>query len=146
MKFHAWYLIVVGLLTTACEPGLSSFDKDVGSVIKKQCTFEGRCKIKLREVTKFDWDEMYVLRPGVLDVEARKYLPEVGELNGEFNRKIVFFKNGKRVEADEAPSIIEAEHTPPGMLFFDDDAPGNPDCLRCSANAVVEVRQEKWIR
>ena len=145
MTIRSWHLLIILSLTAACEPGLSSFDSKVGEHIKKTCTFETPCTIRLREATKFDWDEMYILRPGVLDVEARKYLPEVGELKGEFNRKIVFLKNGKRVDADEAPSIIEGEHTPPGMLFFD-SLPGNPDCLRYFSDVEFTVTTEKWIR
>ncbi len=137
------------MLALACEPSepsLSSFDADVNALIRSRCTFETDCHIRVRDATKFDWDEMYVLRPGIVDVEARNYLPAVGELRGEFNRKIVFLKNGKRVGADEAPSIIEGEHTPPGMLFFDQGLDGNPDCLRYSSDVEFTVRTEKWIR
>ncbi len=145
MRIRTLNLIAIALLTAACDPGLSLFDESVGAIIKKDCDVETTCTIRLRDATNFDWDEMYVLRPGVLDVEARKYLPEVGILRGEFNRKIVFFKNGRRVSADEAPTIIEGEHTPPGMIFFE-DGDGNPDCLRFASDAQFNVRKEKWLR
>ena len=145
MKIRTWHLVLLALLTASCEPSLSPLDTSVGPVIKKQCQFDTPCTIKLRDATGFDWDEMYVLRPGVFDVEAKHYLPEVGELRGEFNRKIVFLKNGKRVNADEAPSIIEGEHTPPGMLFFDQGIYGNPDCLRYFSNVEFTVTKERWI-
>jgi len=146
MPVRLIYVVMVAVFAMACEPSLSSFDADVNALIRSRCTFETDCQLRIRDATKFDWDEMYVLREGVLDVEARKYLPEVGELRGEFNRKIVFLKNGKRVGADEAPSIIEGEHTPPGMLFFDEGLDGNPDCLRYLSDVEFTVTTEKWIR
>jgi hypothetical protein len=139
-------IIVIAWFTTACEPGLSSFDKDVNALIRKQCTFEEPCQISIGEATSYDWDEMYVFRPGITGSEAEKILPAAKGFEGEFNRKIAFLKDGKLARLDEAASIIEGEHTPPGMLFFITDIEGNHDCLRFSRAAVFEVIREKWIR
>lgn len=121
------------------EPGLSSFDKSVGALINRSCNFEKPCQISIGEATNFDWDEMYIFRAGILGVEAEKILPAAKGFEGEFNRKIAFLKDGKLVRIDEAPSIIEGEHTPPGMLFFDIEEPGNPDSLRYSRDATFQV-------
>jgi hypothetical protein len=115
-------------------------------VISKRCSFEGPCQITIGESNSFEWDEMYVFRPGILNGEAQLIVPEVSGFQGEFNRKIAFLKEGKLVKTDEAASIIEGEHTPPGMLFFDVEASGNPDCLRFSRDAVFQVTRENRIR
>lgn len=139
-------IILIAWLTAACEPDLSSFDKDVNNLISKRCSFEDPCQITIGESTSFDWDEMYVFRPGLTSADVEAILPTAKGFQGEFNRKIAFFKEGNLVDLDEAASIIEGEHTPPGMLFFDIDESGNPDCLRYSRDSVFRVTREKWIR
>ncbi|HMM78859.1 MAG TPA: hypothetical protein PKC65_02435 [Pyrinomonadaceae bacterium] len=139
-------ILLLTLLGTACEPALSSFDKDVGSLIDKSCNFDTPCQITIGDATSFDWDEMYIFRPGILNGEAKAILPAVDGFQGEFNRKIAFLKNGRLVRIDEAASIIEGEHTPPGMLFFDIEESGNPDCIRYSRDAMFNVTKDKWIR
>ncbi len=128
---------------TACKPRLSSFDKDVNALIKKQCTFEEPCHIKIGDATSFDWDEMYVFRPGILNSEAQAIVPEVKGFECEFNRKIAFMKNGKQVRIDEAVSVIEGEHSPPGKLFFDIEESGNPDCRLYSRGQVFQVTSKE---
>jgi hypothetical protein len=139
-------VFVFCVILTGCEPGLSSFDRNVDGLIRKQCNFENPCQVKLADTTDFEWDEMYVFRPGITDGEAELLVPAAKGIKGEFNRKIAFLSNGKLTRLDEAPSIIEGEHTPPGMLFFDTDEEGNHDCLRYPRDAVFVVRQEKSIR
>ena len=139
-------VVSVSVFATSCEPGLSSFDRTVNSLIRNQCNFESPCRVRLSDATTFDWDEMYVFRPGILDGEAQQIVPAVEGFQREFNRKIAFLKDGKLVRIDEAPSIIEGEHTPPGMLFFKIDESGNPDCLRYSSDVEFEVQKERWIR
>src|SRR5829696_7795700 len=107
MKFLLFLMAVfVAVFSTACEPRLSSFDEDVNALIRKQCEPHAQCEIRLRDATSFDWDEMYVFRPGIVDLEARHFVPVATEFRGEFNRKIVFLKDGKLVRIDEAPSVI----------------------------------------
>jgi len=141
-------VILIAWLAAACEPELelSSFDKDVDALIGKRCTFEEPCQIRIGEATNFDWDEMYVFRPGIVNGEAQSIIPAVKGFKGEFNRKIAFMNQGQLVRIDEAASVIEGEHTPPGMLFFDNEESENSDCLRYSRNAVFRVTREKWIR
>jgi len=98
------------------------------------------------DATTFDWDEMYLFRPGLTGADVESILPAAKGFEGEFNRKIAFFKQGNLVKLDEAAEIIEGEHTPGGMLFFDQDATGNPDCLRYSRNTIFRVTREKWIQ
>lgn len=140
--------ILLATLAMSCDlqPALSSFDKDVDALIEKNCSFEEPCQIPIANATSFEWDEMYVFRPGILDGEARMILPAVKGFRGEFNRKIAFLKNGNLVQIDEAAEIIEGEHTPPGTLEFDIEEGGNPDCLRYSNSAVFRVSREKWAR
>jgi hypothetical protein len=138
-------VIIISILAISCKLELSSFDKGVNELIDKQCHSNSPCKIKIGEATSFDWDEMYVFRPGIIDVEVQHIVPGV-TFAGEFNRKIAFEKNGKLVRTDEAASVIEGENTPPGMLFFDENLAGNPDCLRYSRDAEFEVKVQKWHR
>lgn len=142
-------VLLIAIFAVSCvkrEYSLSPFDESVGALIQKQCNFETECRIRISDATEFDWDEMYVLRAGLLDVEAKEVLPQVGELWGEFNRKIVFLKNGKRIHADETAEIIEGEHTPPGMLFFESGDGGNADIYRYSSQAEFIVTRKTWVR
>lgn len=137
-------VILLALIVVACAPGLSEselspFDKEVGALIKRSCNFAEPCQITIGDATSFDWDEMYIFRPGILGVEAEHILLAAKGLKGEFNRKIAFLKDGKLVRIDEAPSVIEGEHTPPGMLFFEIEEFENSDCLRYSRHATFQV-------
>ena len=126
------------------NPGLSSFDTQVNVLIHEKCNFDGPCEITIGEATDFDWDEMYIFRPGIVDGEPRKVVPAAKGFRGEFNRQIAFLKDGRLVKLDEAASITEGEHTPSGMLFFNEGVPN--DCLRYPRDAVFKINREKWTR
>ena len=136
-------LLTVVLAAVACHPSLSTFDKQVNNLIHERCSFDGPCQITVGEATNFDWDEIYVFRPGLTAGDVEAILPAAKGFHGEFNRKMAFLKQGHLVKLDEAPEIIEGENTPPGMLFFE-DSPDNDDCLRYPRDAEFKVKQESW--
>ncbi|HMQ05484.1 MAG TPA: hypothetical protein PKD26_16320 [Pyrinomonadaceae bacterium] len=136
------------LIGTACFRSFqaSRFDKEVDALIELSCSSASACRIRIAEATNLDWDEMYVLRHGLLGVEAEKLLPGAKEFRGEFNRKIAFVKSGQIIRFDEAAEFVEGEHTPDGTLIFDSGAEGNADILRYDREAEFEVTNIKLSR
>ena len=65
------------------------------------------CVVRIREVTDFDWDKMYVFDTGFDGNEIKTvvgtYIPEKTALT----RKLVFTRDGKVVHYDELPTNIE---------------------------------------
>jgi hypothetical protein len=74
--------------------------------------------VRIRDVTDFDWDKMYVFDTGFDGDEIKTvigtYVPEKTALT----RKLVFTKGGKVVHYDELPTNIEGMVN--NEVLFDD--------------------------
>ncbi len=76
------------------------------SHIEKSCK-EFPCIIRIKEITDFNWDKMYVFDysadVGEIEKVVGVYIPNTTRLT----RKIIFTENGKVVSYDELPTNIE---------------------------------------
>jgi hypothetical protein len=132
-------LLISTLLSAGClfTYRLSPFDKNFDVLIRNRCAVGRQCEIAIGDAADFEWDEMYVFRPGLTDGDITNVLPAINGFEGEFNRKIAFLNHGKVVRRDEGAQIIEGENTPDGYIFFKENASWN--CLRYTKGSTFRV-------
>ena len=71
------------------------------------CSENGPCIIRFKDVTDFEWDEMYVFESGATLDRIEKALRTPFPDYVEFTRRLVFLKNGKIVYREDEPTDIE---------------------------------------
>ena len=87
--------------------GSRKFEMKMVSVINANCRGRSECLLRLQDVTDFEWDKMVVFGYGASDSEVEHVLGIKDHRGGEFQRNIVFTKEGKIVFHEEEPVDVE---------------------------------------
>ena len=74
--------------------------------IEKNCP-QLPCTLRIKDITDFDWDKMFVFSDGADIGEIEKTLGTSVSVKKAVSRKLVFTKDGKVVHYDELPTNIE---------------------------------------
>lgn len=82
-------------------------EQSIGSEIEA-CKPDAPCIVKIKDVTSFQWDEMHVFSYGSSLGEIEKTLRTDFPNYVEFERRIIFLKDGKIVHWENEPTDIEA--------------------------------------
>jgi hypothetical protein len=82
----------------------------------KSCKPNTSCIIRMKELTDFEWDQMYVFSPGASQEFIEKSLGTPFPDYVEFKRRFVFLKAGKIVHREDDPTDIE--HPIDGQVSF----------------------------
>jgi hypothetical protein len=75
--------------------------------INTTCGESSSCFIRLRDVTDFDWDRVYVFTYSVRQSEIEKVIGVPFPQYEEFNRSMIFFNGGKLVYSEAEPTDVE---------------------------------------
>ena len=75
--------------------------------IKTTCGESTSCTIRLRDVTDFDWDRVYVFNHGVTKDQIEKVIGAPFPRYEEFKRSIIFLNGGTVVYSEADPTDIE---------------------------------------
>jgi hypothetical protein len=76
--------------------------------IKITCGESTGCTIRLRDVTDFDWDRVYVFNDAVTKEQIEKVIGAPFPRYEEFKRSIIFLNGGKVVYSEADPTDIES--------------------------------------
>src|SRR6185436_10946050 len=76
--------------------------------IKKNCQGPTVCKIRLRDVTNFDWDKVYVFDYTATEDEIAKVVGFPLPRYDQFRRKMIFVDAGKLAYSEAEPTDIES--------------------------------------
>lgn len=96
-----------------------------GKIVEKAnsiCQVPDNCTIRLKDVTSFGWDKVYVFKYNASLEDIKKALGFELPAYTEFTRRIIFLKDGKIVYQEEEPTSVEGPVN--GEVVFDipDDA------------------------
>lgn len=76
--------------------------------IKTTCGESTKCTVRLRDVTDFAWDRVYVFKYTATQSELEKAIGAPFPQYVEFKRSIIFLKGGKLVYGEANPTDVEA--------------------------------------
>jgi hypothetical protein len=110
--------------------------------IKTTCGESTGCTIRLRDVTDFDWDRVYVFNYAVTKDQIEKVIGAPFPQYEEFKRSIVFLKGGKVVNSEADPTDIESVIN--DQVVFDIAAQGNYRVY--SSESRFEVQRKNFSR
>lgn len=101
------------LILSACS---TTKVEEISERIKSSCAAGNTCQIRIRDLTTFEWDRMYVFdySAELYDIEQALGTPFPDFV--QFKRRIVFLKNGNIVYREDQPTNIE-KHLD-GEVFF----------------------------
>jgi len=131
--------ILLSFLFLSCNQRVT--DKVV-LLIRKKCTVEENCTLKVAEVTSFTWDEFYFFDHAVLDQEVNKVLGKQvfsTSISSGYAHKLVFMKNGDVVYKEEQPTNLEV--TLDGEVYFNIDQ--STKFGKFSKDSLFEVKKIK---
>src|SRR5712692_495649 len=106
-------LIVMGslLVLQSCGSNKSidpnSVEGKIAASIKTTCRGSRVCTIRIRDVTKFDWDKMYVFKYTATNDEIQKVVGIPLPHYNDFERKIIFVSGDKVVYSEADPTDVE---------------------------------------
>jgi hypothetical protein len=75
--------------------------------INTTCSDSNSCTIRLKDVTDFDWDRVYVFKYTARKSEIEKVIGVPFPQYEEFKRSIIFVKGGKLVHGEANPTDVE---------------------------------------
>jgi len=100
-------LIVLGSCGVPTVDPLSIEGKLV-TKIKTTCGEFAGCTIRVKDVTDFDWDRVYVFNQGATKDQIEKVIGAPFPRYQEFKRSMIFLKGGKVVYSEAEPTDIES--------------------------------------
>ena len=99
-----FFLAVISMMLSGCKS--NTFENKITNKIESNCK-QNSCTIRIKEITDFNWDKMYVFKYNVTLEEVNKVLGVSLENYTEFTRKIIFTSGGKIVYEEEEKTNIE---------------------------------------
>lgn len=85
-----------------------SIEGKLVTLIKTTCGESTGCTIRLRDVTDFDWDRVYVFNSAATKDQIEKVIGAPFPGYEEFKRSIIFLNGGKVVYSEADPTDIES--------------------------------------
>lgn len=110
--------------------------------IKTTCGESNGCTIRLRDVTDFDWDRVYVFNYAVTKDQIGKIIGAPFPRYVEFRRSIIFLKGGTVVYSEADPTDIEGPLN--DQVVFDIAERGNYRTY--SSESRFEVQRKSFSR
>ncbi|HEX7286031.1 MAG TPA: hypothetical protein VF532_07595 [Candidatus Angelobacter sp.] len=133
-KLAALVLICIGL---GCKKHNAPFEAKLLSAIDVKCQGRFPCTLRIKDVTDFEWDNLYVFKytahRGIVEKAVGHELPDFQE----FHRKLIFTNRGNIVLYDEEPTNIE--HVVNNEVVF--DIPDSNDYSSYDANATFVIQK-----
>ena len=80
------------------------------------CKSDAPCIVRIKDLTDFQWDKMYVFSYGAYPEYIEKALGAPLPYYVEFQRRMVFLKDGKIVYREDEPTDVE--HLVDGEVTF----------------------------
>jgi hypothetical protein len=96
--------VLSSCLTKTIDP--NSIEGKLVTAINTTCRESSTCTIRLRDVTDFNWDRVYVFTT-TSQSEIEKVIGAPFPGYQEFQRSIIFFNGGKIVYSESLPTDIE---------------------------------------
>jgi hypothetical protein len=115
MKWSVTTLLL--LLLAFCACGSSNFETRIAKRVNSSCGASTTCLIRIKDLTDFQWDKMYVFKYNATLEQIKEALGVSLPEKSQFTRKIVFMKEGKVIYNEELPTNIE--HVTTGEVVFD---------------------------
>ena len=98
-------LTLASILMLGCsKSGL--IEQRIGERVNR-CKPDAPCIIRIKDLTDFQWDQMHVFSSGARPDDIEKALGAPFPDYVEFQRRIVFLKDGKIVHREDEPTDIE---------------------------------------
>lgn len=110
--------------------------------IKTTCGESTGCTIRLKDVTDFDWDRVYVFNHANTKDQIEKVIGAPFPRYEEFRRSIIFLKGGKVVYSEADPTDIESVIN--DQVVFDTAERGNYKGY--SSESRFEVQRKTFSR
>jgi hypothetical protein len=98
------FAFVLPIMISCSKSGI--IEQKIGDRINA-CKPTEVCIIKIKELTDFQWDKMYVFTSGARNEHIDKALGMKYPNSVEFTRLMVFTKDGKIVHREEEPTSVE---------------------------------------
>jgi hypothetical protein len=111
MKKVIFYLSIIILL--GCQ---NNIQKKIVHKITRQCKDAHTCILKIRDVTDFEWDRMYIFNESVRLEEVNKILGFKYDYFEDIARRIIFTKGNKVVNHED--DFPYPKEKPNGKVFF----------------------------
>jgi hypothetical protein len=112
-----------------------TFDQKIVHFINTHCNSETACLFRLKDVTNFQWDKMYAFTYAAQQSEVENILGRKLPGFAEFQRKLIFLKNGDVVFIAQQKTDIE-KLVPDEVVF---DIPETANYKVYSADASFRV-------
>ena len=108
--------------------------------INTTCGDSSSCTIRLRDVTDFAWDRVYVFKYTARKSEVEKVIGAPFPLYEEFKRSMIFLNGGKIIYSEADPTNVE--HPINNQIVFDI---GDKDVYRSySSESQFEVTRKNF--
>jgi len=101
---HFYFFIFLFIILISCNT--NTFDNKIINKIENTCK-ENSCLVKIKDLTNFDWENMYVFKYNATFEEISKAIGIAPPHYKEFTRKIIFTLNEKIVYFEEEKANIE---------------------------------------
>jgi hypothetical protein len=124
-------------LSFGCKKHNPRFEAKLVSAITTKCQSQFPCTLRIKDVTDFEWDKLYVFKytahRGVVEKAVGHQLKDYGE----FRRRIAFTNKGNIVLYEEEPTNIE--HLVNNEVVF--DIPDSSDYRIYDSDATFAVQK-----
>jgi hypothetical protein len=137
------FLGVLAVATFCClAPGCkkettSGFESKLISAITAKCQSQVPCTLRIKDVTDFEWDKLYVFKYTASREVVEKVIGNPLKSYNEFHRRIVFTDNGHIAFYEEEPTNIE--HVINNEVIF--GIPDSTDYRAYDADSVFTVQK-----
>jgi len=140
-------LLIVGILLLVSFQSCGTKTVDPNSIegklvtkIKTTCGESSGCTVRIRDVTDFAWDRVYVFKTTADQSEVEKTIGVPFPQYREFRRSIIFLKGGKLVYGEANPTDVEAPIK--DQVIF--DIPDTDDYRAYSPESRFEVTRKNY--
>ena len=97
--------VLSSCLTKSIDP--NSIEGKLVTAINTTCSESGKCTIRLKDVTDFDWDRVYVFNYANSQSQIEELIGAPFPKYQEFQRSIIFLNGGNIVHSESLPTDIE---------------------------------------
>jgi len=105
MRLIIFFTMTFSLSFINCDIQNQSFEKKIVSEIVK-CKKIDKCKIKVKNITDFEWDSMHVFKYNATFDDVKKVIGSNPKKYTEFSRKIIFTLKNDVVYFEELPEDV----------------------------------------
>ena len=102
----ALVLIYGAFCVVGCERK-GEINRGIAAEIRRSCVGAPNCKIAVKQITRFDWDKLYVFSSQMNESERSKVLGVKDDGFQELQQQLVFTKNGAVVYEESELADIE---------------------------------------